>query len=353
MIKEKISGNTDEDNIIEARNRFATRRETLNANAWHRYEEAKKTNPDKKKPKKLAEEFTFMHCYDVLKDTHVLASELTNKANQRRKRKASSSPPDASGLVTPESQAHPGFFTSVDPENAFNENDLTDDEDGMSSIEDLSADEEENENDVNNRDGEGDEAAVASGGVPPESPAPGGNGGRVLKSKTKAKGPKKNVSKTPSKDEKCSYMMVVVASFVNILVMYLSTYYIIVSCTAASGKKKAKLMESLANREVSMASSQRAMADSSRQKVAVLKQHVSLTEQEVSLRKKEVALKEKELELKRRELEVITTQSNISTISVSEEGLTDLGKQMLRMQQQILLQQMQRQLMDNNAGNDQ
>lgn len=123
-------------NVNEAMLRFTARRESLNFNALVRYEEAVQTNPQKAKPKRMAEEFKFMHCYDVLKETPVFNNELLNQVNKKRKRQKKSSAPQFGSPVS-NRQQHASFLDDIDPSVAFREtnilsdDDAEDDENGM------------------------------------------------------------------------------------------------------------------------------------------------------------------------------------------------------------------------------
>lgn len=82
----------------EALLRFRARREQVNSNAAAAYTEKHdsweaggKAGKEPSKPKKIAEAFAFMHCYDVMKNSSVFMRTI-NSTSAPRKRRRSNAP---------------------------------------------------------------------------------------------------------------------------------------------------------------------------------------------------------------------------------------------------------------------
>lgn len=112
-----------------------------------------------------------------------------------------------------------------------------------------------------------------------------------------------------------------------------------VSNSTYMGKKAAKISLKEQHLDHSMARSHRELVESSKIKAKAVVRQVELQEQE--------------LKLKRQELAIHQQRANLAVIAVQPEGLTEIGKQLLKMQQRILFAHMQQQLEEGGCYGDQ
>lgn len=266
MKAEDPSGTTMEDIIKETLLRFKARREQLNAGGQEKYsqkhqawEEGGKVGKEPSRPKKLAESFIFIHCYEVVKASSVFMRAFNSTSAPRKRRRSA-----ASSIV------NGGGADGDDDDEAFSnlwcmymlwQLDSGSPSDYVYVV-----------------------AAVDDGDIAPDDSA-------------------SNVGASSS----------VAGS----------------SCAVGSsvgrglGKKAAKVANEAKHAENSIATSQRLIAESSKRKTELMARQTT-------------ALERQALNQER--------QADMAVITANTEGLTDVAKRLLEMQQRLLLQRMERQM---------